>query len=89
MNHIEAILYIKTHCPYCAKVIAVLEEMGKSIPMIDVRGHPKIKQELQAKGLLLPTLSAGDQHITGSKEIILWLEENKALLANRPATERL
>jgi len=72
-------LYYKSGCAECQKVLDYLSDLGKTLPMTDVRGHPR-EAPKQTPSLVV------DEHesYTGSKEINLWLQSHKNSLSDLP-----
>ncbi|GAB4184945.1 MAG: hypothetical protein Tsb0015_01500 [Simkaniaceae bacterium] len=82
MKKSNLLLFYKTGCPYCEKVLTALKKMGKDIPKKNISEDPSAKEELKEKGgkVQVPCLFINDSPLYESDDIIHWLEENKSLL---------
>lgn len=74
-------LYVRTGCPYCAKVLAAGEELGITFNLKNVAEHG-IADELIARGgkKQMPYLVDEDQHVEmyESDDIVKYLHEHYA-----------
>ena len=72
-------LYVKTGCPYCAKVLAKLKELGTPFEEKNI-SDPDVAKELIDKGgkKQVPFLSDHEREISiyESEDIVKYLEEH-------------
>lgn len=83
-------LYIKPGCPYCTKVTRHLTEMNKTVDHLkDIRSNPAFRDELLKKGgkIQVPCLIHDGEVLYESDAIILWFEEHRNSLPDRPVNQ--
>ena len=75
------LLYSRSTCPYCQKVFAFLNGIGKrnNIPVKDIGQDSAAGKELmdRAGKRQVPCLKINDEYLFESRDIIRWLEENQ------------
>lgn len=78
----KIVLYIKPTCPFCIKVMNVLEEMGKSVEIKDISSDSALRDELISIGgkKQVPCIVVDGKAKYESSDIIEWLIQNKDLL---------
>ncbi len=73
-------LYIKTHCPYCLRVLDANTVIGAPLSVLDTSIHPQLKAELLEKGgkTQAPYLEDTDRGVSmyESLDIIEYLKEH-------------
>ncbi len=75
------ILYIKPTCPYCQKVLSVLQQLGKEVEIRDISRDEQSKSELIQIGgkKQVPCIVIDGKAKYESVDIIQWLIQNKDL----------
>jgi len=75
-------LYHKTGCPYCHKVLSFLESEGITVSMRNITENADYRQELinAAGKQQVPCLIIDGQALFESDDIIKWFQENKGEL---------
>jgi len=78
-NMQEIVLYIKSSCPYCKKVLHALNQMEKSVKVIDISNNDELTNELISRGgkKQVPCIFIDGESKYESSDIIKWLLENK------------
>lgn len=76
------ILYYKPTCPYCQKVLAFMDENQVQVPLKNIAGDPKGKEELLHLGgeAQVPCLFIDGTPLYESDDIIEWLKKKKDLI---------
>lgn len=73
-------LYMTPTCPYCQKVIALIEELNLTVEMKDIKGNDAFREELIEKGgkKQVPYLVDTDKEVAmyESDDIMDFLEIN-------------
>lgn len=71
-------LYYFPECPYCQKVLAYLQQSGKSVPMKNLRAEPQYREELKKIGgkTQVPCLVIDGKALYESDDIIEWFKKN-------------
>ena len=84
-------LYYIPTCPFCEKVLRHLEELGKEIPLKNIRSHPELKQELIDIGgkKQVPCLVIDGEPLYESDAIVLWIEEHPHCIPDLPPNKRM
>jgi len=74
------VLYMYETCPYCVRVMSVVERLGLTIDVRDVRRDPEARRESIAIGgrTQVPMLSIDGRALYESADIIRFLEEQVA-----------
>ena len=74
----DLVLYYKTTCPYCRKVISFMEAHGLSLPTVNVDVETGARQTLAEKGgkVQVPCLFIDGRPLYESDDIIAWLKQN-------------
>jgi glutaredoxin 3 len=64
-------VYTRAFCPYCSRVIALLQRKGASVIEIDATGCPERRQEMVTRSgrWTFPQIFVGDTHIGGCDEL--------------------
>ena len=77
----SVVLYIKQTCPYCQKVLSVLERLHKNIEIRDISQNDHFRDELIQIGgkKQVPCIVINGKARYESADIIQWLIENKNL----------
>ena len=74
----DLVLYMRPDCPYCAQVLAAMEELGRKLPQRDVKADPEAKEALRALGgkTQVPCLVIAGKPMYESKAIIDYLRRD-------------
>jgi glutaredoxin 3 len=78
-------VYTKRGCPYCTKIISVLEQLSsnKGIPVVEyVLGTHFSREDFYNEfgvGSTFPQVVYGDKNLGGCSETIMYLKENSLL----------
>ncbi len=79
----EIILYQFEHCPFCAKVRAVLHELKMKYQVVNVppdREDPLRKELFQKSGVpTVPVICIDGKYIGDSVKIIAYIQQNYAV----------
>ncbi len=75
------VLYINPACPYCKKVLSALNQLGKTIEIIDVSQDKRFVDQLIKIGgkKQVPCIVINGKAMYESSEIVQWLVKNKDL----------
>ncbi|MCB1117801.1 MAG: glutaredoxin [Chlamydiia bacterium] len=78
-NTPELLLYYKTTCPYCRKVLDFIDEQSIAVPLKDINATSDAKDELEHLGgkSQVPCLFIDGKALYESDEIIAWLKSYK------------
>lgn len=73
-------LYMKPTCPFCRRVVAVIERLDLEVEMKDIEAEPALAQELEARGgkRMVPYLvdTKADVEMYESDDIVMHLQRN-------------
>lgn len=74
-------LYKRDTCPYCQRVMAVIDQLGSPVEMHDIERNPADLERLVAVGgkRQVPCLFIDGQPLYESADIIQWLQANRDL----------
>ena len=74
----ELILYVSTYCSSCMKVTGYLKKRGIPLPLRNVSGEARFREELVRIGgkSQVPCLVIDGKALYESDDIIRWLQEN-------------
>lgn len=73
-------LYKYDTCPYCRRVMSVIEELGADVEMHDIHRNPQDLKRLMAVGgkRQVPCLFIDGEPLYESADIISWLQQNRS-----------
>lgn len=73
-------LYKYDTCPYCRRVMSVIEELGADVEMHDIHRNPQDLERLMAVGgkRQVPCLFIDGEPLYESADIISWLQQNRS-----------
>ncbi len=73
-------LYKYDTCPYCRRVMSVIEELGADVEMHDIHRNPQDLERLMAVGgkRQVPCLLIDGEPLYESADIISWLQQNRS-----------
>ena len=73
------VLYYMAACPFCIRVRDYLEENNINLPLKDIIGDERNREELIKIGgkKQVPCLIINDEALYESRDIIEWFEKNK------------
>ena len=74
-------LYKRDTCPYCQRVMAVIDQLGSPVEMHDIEHNPADLERLVAVGgkRQVPCLFIDGEPLYESADIIQWLQANRDL----------
>jgi glutaredoxin len=77
MKKHDLLLYIKTGCPFCKKVLDKLAKLHLQIPTKNIAEESDAREELQKKGgkVQVPCLMIKENARYESDEIMQWFEK--------------
>jgi glutaredoxin len=69
------VLYYTTECPYSQEVLGYLNQIHKTLPMVNVENNAQGKEELRKAGgmMRVPCLIIDGEPLYDSRAIIRWL----------------
>jgi glutaredoxin 2 len=72
----DLVLYKYDSCPFCARVMRVVEDVGVDVEMRDVLRNRKFKTELieRTRRGMVPCLFIDDVALFESRDIVAWLQ---------------
>ena len=64
-------LYTKSHCPYCARAKALLQQRGVSIEDIEITDDPVLTAEMEQRSgrRTVPQIFIDDVHVGGASDL--------------------
>lgn len=73
-------LYKYDTCPYCRRVMSVIEELEADVEMHDIHRNPQDLERLMAVGgkRQVPCLFIDGEPLYESADIISWLQQNRS-----------
>lgn len=78
-KNIDVILYTRPNCPFCQKVLSVLDHLGIDVTIIDVSKDPKALADLISVGgkSQVPCIIINGEAMYESQSIIEWFKQQK------------
>lgn len=78
VEKVTLVLYSRSQCPYCKKVIKFLKSVNKKIPIKDIGKDSSAAKELLKVGgkKQVPCLFINEEPLYESSDIIQWLKDN-------------
>ncbi|HPB67552.1 MAG TPA: glutaredoxin [Candidatus Omnitrophota bacterium] len=74
----ERLLYYKSTCPYCQKVLNFIDEQGIELPLKNIDQNAEYRKELLNIGgkSQVPCLFVNGQVLYDTDQIVDWLKQN-------------